>query len=785
MKITRLPRIILLFLSLVVCLLPSLSFSENTKQLEQIDFANGLLQRGFYDMAREEYQSFISGFPGSKYLEEARFGLPESLFYLGMYKEAASGYSTFIKAYPQSKENAIAHLRIAQAYFKLDYLDKALKMLDSIDEVDSEDIRQGALYYRGMILQKKGKKQEALDLFIKATDLKMAEKFRALSFLEAAKIVSFNQSLQEAYPYYKKAYENAGTERLKRLILFEKGEMEFLNKNYKESINIFQEILSTPVKDDISHGSFVYLITAFYNLKEYEKVIAEYEKNLDLISVESESFDAYSIISSSYQELFRFPEAIGILDKLLLEANSSLRNREKIFFKKADIMISSKDYSGVIQMVEEDFGENIKNNPQALFVTAEAYYELGKFGIAYSRYQEISDRFPDSKFKDESLYSMAYCWLAMNRDEQARGLFLKYFQQGENNEKRQDALYNVIIIEKKHKLIEKAIEHSQEYVREFSEGKLREDVIFQLAVFYSDLNQNKKAIELLIQFTNRFDKSLKLSEAYFLLAYNLQLSEDYDRALKYYKRAIDSNNSGRDILYSSLKNSAFIYLKKGKEKKAVQLFQKIIDDFKDSDIGLETYFWLIQYYLDAEQFTKSLEVVEKVEKNPGISQYFAEISYLKGETNKGLGNYQKAIGWYDLVLSRPDKNERFGPAAHIGKGLCFKMINQADKAKQEFEAAITESPNDYTVTMRARYETAAIEYIAGNKNKAAKLYMLIAVLYDDQQYVPSSLKRAGEIFEELGQKENAVYAYQEILKDYPENQAARIVKERVKKINAD
>jgi len=781
----RSQNILFLLFILFACFSSSLLFAEDSKQLEQIDFANGLLQRGFYDMAKEEYQSFIRSFPDSEYLEEACFGLAESFFYLRMYEKALSNYQNFIKNYLDSKEVSAAQLRIAQSYFKLDRLDETLVALDLISSVTNDNVRQGLLHYKGLVFKKQGKEQKALAVFVKAGEIKTAKKFKALSFLEAAKISSSGQMFSEAYAYYQKAYESADTENLKRLILFEKGQMEFFNKRNRQAIVVFREIINTPKKDEIYRYSLTYLVNAFYNLKEYEKVIEEYERNAKAINSQDDFSDIYKIVSSSYQELFRFKEAASILDKLLSRTELDQEYRDEVFFQKANILLSSKDYQAAIKIVEEYFKENINNSPEALFITAEAYYELGKFGIAYNHYREIEDKFSDSKFSDESLYSLAYCWLSMKKDEEARKSFFKYFQQGKNNEKRQDALYNVIIIEKKHKLIKRAIEHSEEYLREFSEGKVREDILFQLGVFYSDLDQRKKAIELFIQFINLRDKSLKLPEAYFLLAYNLQLIEEYDRALKYYKRAVSSSNSGRDILYLSLKNSAFIYLKKGKEKKTVQIFQKIIDDFKERDIGVETYFWLIQYYLDAEEFQEALEISEKIDKKAEISQHLAEISYLKGEINRGLGNYQKAIEYYDLVLAGPDKNKRFVPASRIGKGLCLKAVKQDNKAKREFELAITESPNDHTIAMRSRYEIAGIECLQGNKSKAAKLYMLIAVLYDDQKYVPLALNNAGKIFAELNQKEKALYAYQEILKDYPENQMAEIAKAQLEKINAD
>ena len=39
--------------------------------IEQLDFANGLFQRELYQMAINEYKSFITSFPENEYLYEA------------------------------------------------------------------------------------------------------------------------------------------------------------------------------------------------------------------------------------------------------------------------------------------------------------------------------------------------------------------------------------------------------------------------------------------------------------------------------------------------------------------------------------------------------------------------------------------------------------------------------------------------------------------------------------------------------------------------------------------
>ncbi|MDD5439937.1 MAG: hypothetical protein PHS37_07110, partial [Candidatus Omnitrophica bacterium] len=48
---------------------------SSVSAVEQLDFANGLFQRGFYDMAITEYRKFITLFPKDNYTPDAFFGI--------------------------------------------------------------------------------------------------------------------------------------------------------------------------------------------------------------------------------------------------------------------------------------------------------------------------------------------------------------------------------------------------------------------------------------------------------------------------------------------------------------------------------------------------------------------------------------------------------------------------------------------------------------------------------------------------------------------------------------
>ena len=82
--------------------------------------------------------------------------------------------------------------------------------------------------------------------------------------------------------------------------------------------------------------------------------------------------------------------------------------------------------------------------------------------------------------------------------------------------------------------------------------------------------------------------------------------------------------------------------------------------------------------------------------------------------------------------------------------------------------------------MRARFELAGIEHLKGDLEQAYKLYMMVAILYDNNDYCPKALLKAGEIFQTLGKVEEAKKAYREIANKYKRTDFAKEAKDRLK-----
>ena len=158
------------------------------------------------------------------------------------------------------------------------------------------------------------------------------------------------------------------------------------------------------------------------------------------------------------------------------------------------------------------------------------------------------------------------------------------------------------------------------------------------------------------------------------------------------------------------------------------------------------------------------------------------LTYFKGEAFRGKKDCKKAQELFDAVLASTEKNIYTG-ASHIAKGLCLMEEGQYDPAVAAFARPLEENAEDHTIIMRARFETARAFEAQKKNEEALRFYLLVTTLYDDEQYCPEALLRAGGIFEQMGKPQEATNTFKEILNRYPDSPLLEAALKRIKSLS--
>lgn len=752
--------------------------AENMPYLEQLDFANGLFQRGLYDMAIAEYKEFIESFPGNEHVEDAYFGVAESYFFEKKYAEAASEYARYIELYPSGKKVPVSRMRIGQCFFFQNKFPEAVECLTNVEAGALDDTFKQVLYlYTARAYRSSGKQDDALSYFSKTADVINQSEYSAFALIESGDILLEKKENAAAIQKYKSAYQNAAQDKTKSYALHKEGEVEFQLGDYRGAADTFSVIVEKYSSEDIALSALANLMISLFNICENEKIASMFEKKAGMIPEGADSFDIFYITASAYSEIGRFDEALKTVDALSRLSGMSEEKLHKTLIKKAEILLKGKQYENVLLFIDQNLKGSKEDKDYITFMQAEANYGLGNSGKAFEFYNKVVNEYPKSSFPDKALYGMGYCQKSIGDDRKAIEFFVKYFNEGKESSRREEALYNAILLEAKQNMSRDVIEHSKLYFSAFPGGKYEEKILFRLGLVYSDVKEYSNAAEAFKRYTEEFKASPKIDEAYFELAYNLQAMGNTEGALRYYAKVRPT--SDKLLFYSAIKNTALLYLNIGEDGKAAHSFSRILREFEENDLGIDVYFWLAKYYVENKLPEQALFVVDNAEKKDADKSHEIGLSYFKGEAAREKGNYNTAIEFYDYVIEK-DKEGVFKGASRVGKGECLEALSQYDDAKKEFEAAIDENLQDNSITMRARFELAGIEELKGNLDEAYKLYMLVAILYNNEFYCAESLFKAGEIAIKLGRRDEAMKQYKEIVDKYPSSRVAKRAEERLK-----
>lgn len=756
-------RFVILLVVVVILSVATATLADSVPEdLEQLDFAHGLFQRGIYDMAIAEYKNMIASFPQSTHLPEAYFGIAESLFSSELYEQAVAEYEHYLQTFPEGTKTAISKLRIGQALFFLEDYDKALQCLTDIKRRDlSRELAQLLYFYIGKVYKAQKDNDNAIKYFTKVSSISKKGAYTSAAFFESGEIFSEDADYEEAFSYYVKSYNSAIADEMRSQALYKQAEMRFSSKDYSAAAEIFEQVTAEYPNCNIVQDALANLFLSLFNLEEHRKVVAVYEDNYKLIAEDQRFFAIYYVVANSYAKLTEYDQSLLLLTKALSLKSLSADQKHKALLSKVNVLMERGQFTEVLDVLNTQLKDASSNLDQIAFMKAEAHYELQDFPAAFACYKQIVDDFPESIFADEALYGMGYTRYSAGKSREAIKLFLQYFQEGKDELKRRQALYRTLAMETELGLTKEAIEHCEIFLSTFEDSIFNENVMFQLGSLYSKEKNFEQAISVFQQFVCEFENSKKLQQAYFLLAYNSQLSNNVEQALEYYRKV-----TAGELLYPSLKNIAFIYLQREKDDQAAaEALSRIISEFEDNDLRIDVYLWLVRHYLATTKFGDALRILASAREKEGAENRKEELAYLQGEVYRSMGNCKKAIREYDIVLASTE-DDTYSAASHINKGLCLVATEDYKGAESELETAIREYPEDNTVTMRARFELADLKKRTGSLNEACRFYMLVAILYQDSHYCPEALYRAGEIFEELNKHREARKAYQEIVDQY-------------------
>lgn len=545
--------------------------------------AVAMFELGYYSDAMQCCDTAISIFPYFKDI----FILKEKIY------NKCNEYKEVLKVVKQCEELEIKDDEIllykARALMNLDKFEEGYDILVNLKESDNDDVRCKAYYEIGVVEYDRGNYDEALSNVNRAIEINSdcIENYylRGAIFTEKG----LYDSAIESYQY---SIENDGN---KEFIYHQLGNLYKRMEDTDKAIEYFQKVLDINDENLYANGELAEIYQkkqdedkALYYINEQLQVnpsdyhhikrgliyarrgmMKEAKADYDnAIEINPENFYAYNNIGYLYQERGDFKTAIKyykksiscIGDYMFLLAYNNI----------ADSYMYLKDYEMALHYLDE--GIKRMSNHQSLL------YSKGKLLRVMHRYNEAITVFKEgcsmSSYKGEYYSEIAYTYLWMkdnrkavkwykkalminNRDHsaicsigdiykkmkkyrKAKKYYSKLFEIGE------DRVYYIYLADlyKAMNKLDEAKKYYEEAIKKCEDDEIEEAKMFsEIGYCYKQLGNMDEAIKYL-------NKSIEVNpcneckgrgchSSYNRLGEIYEVQEDYELALKYYKKALD------------------------------------------------------------------------------------------------------------------------------------------------------------------------------------------------------------------------------------------------------
>lgn len=722
-------RVLIVFLFYAV---PSVSFSQVTDVTEQQDysFAVGLYRDGQYDLALQQFNSFLMNYPTTRYTEEITFLAGECLIQKRMYDSALGEYQKILNEYPNSLYFVRAKLRIGEVWLQLDKLDRSEKILkDFLADSADDDLKGEAAYKLGQLFTEKGDYGNAIKYFELSykgyNGSGIADYAMYGSAWSYGKLGEFEES-KEKFAELLAAYP--GT-KLKADAAEKMGECSFFLGDNKSAVVEFAKAASLSSESQVAEPALYYEGRAYQNIGGNDSAIFVYSNYLSRFPTGNHSSEVRLLLSKL---LVATPSGA----RMALNVLNGVSQDDPFYFESRLETARAYEASGSPDTAKMILSTMTKSKyPPAQI--AEAQYELGKLYFKIKSYPKSVESFlfasNDTSLFAEAMKNAAISSAASNDYRNAE----KYFS-------------NSIL-----KLY----------------GKDLLDAHFDYAAALYASGDYNGAAQIYVDAGKLGYSDSEKSEALYMAGESSYRASDYKSSLSYYQNYFQSYPNGSrsntallGVGYSNYFLRNFIA--------AAAAFQKFVDSYPASSLSSDALLRLGDCYYYNKDYEKALGIYDNASLkfsagNDGKKDSIATYAiYQSGECEYWLGRFQDAIDEFQSIL-RKYSNTSMAPDAQYAIGWVYFSQKLYSQAIGEFDKVTTNYPNNPTA-VRALYSKGDSYYNSAQYQQALMCYSELLSKYSTSEFVDNAIVGMQYCLTVLGRPKEAETVIDDFVRDHPQ-----------------
>ena len=309
-------------------------------------------------------------------------------------------------------------------------------------------------------------------------------------------------------------------------------------------------------------------------------------------------------------------------------------------------------------------------------------------------YRAVFENYPDSRWADDAIYQLA---LLSRSNEEQFALFRRLIRDYPDSEWADDSMYAVAFasykigeelqmkgtLESTHAYFDRALSLFNQLITIYPGSVLEEEAQFNIAMCYKGQGDFNNALAQLENLKIELGRSSIFAKVLYASGEIYYEQQDYENARIEFTNVVDYGDP--EYAPSASFGVAQAYFKETKYEKAIEAYQKVIDQYSDTQAGQEAAFFIAQPYAELERYDEAIAVLDKaIEAYPNNKLVRSWKSYI-GEVARAGKDTARAIETYQELANDPNNSYDNRLSAQYLIGEIYEEIGDIEQAIDAYE----------------------------------------------------------------------------------------------------
>lgn len=765
----------------MVLFLSASAFAQDSPAQAQIDFANGLFQRGFYKEAFGEYKAYIEKFPQGEQLKTANRRLGESAYAMKDYAAALDAFDKALAAETDAEARCGITLSKGEVLYYLKRPADALLVLEPLSaEGAPADTRARALYYLGKINAETGNTDAAMKAFRTLIEGMPDNALVPFARFQLAFVLVARGEFENGAVEFSAVASSNADQTLRLEARFRAAETYDKIGWFSASVGAYQQMQKdfpdSPYAAKADYG----LAWALYHAGKYPEASASAEAFLTKHADLPEAIGTEYLLGNCLQQQQRYDEAIAIYTKIRAEHAASE------FAARARYKLAWCQYlNGKIDEAKTEIEAYLQgpNDPKlvgdASFLLGSILVAKGQVENAYEEYRLVAEKYPDGEFGPEALFKAGECLAQLGRTEEAAKAFENFAKQYPDNILAEQAILRAGDAAFMKSSFEAAVEKYKKILEAPADPSIEQDTLYRLAVTYHNMKNYADSAATFQKLVEKFPAGPHTAEAHMRVGdWLLRDNKDPVKAIEAYSASLTVDAKG-DYAGKSVKGIALARYESKDYDAAAEMFLRLMQEFPAVSLNEDTYAWVGQRFFDQQKWEQAAAAMRALLKAKPEYPNPERVLFKIAECSESAGKVPDAMSEFKIVVdAAPGSTSAVDATYRMAK--LSETQNKPEDAFHLYEEAANANTGD--TAARARFRLGELYEAKQEFDSAARSYMRVAILFLHEELSPESLWRAGQCFEKANSREQAKKSYEELIRDYAKSEQAEKAKAALAKL---